>query len=112
MKLNNMTVQEPLNQNFKINPIEISKSERTASGRKVKDIIAVKDSFNLTYNGMKHADYIVFYNAFIAGNPVLFEYLDNDVAQIKTVYVTSIPRGIYQEKSAISHSITITLEEV
>jgi hypothetical protein len=112
MKINNIIVQAPLAENFKINPVEQCKTARTASGRLVKDVIAVKDNFSLTYKGLKFSDYKTFYDAFIVGNPVAFNYEDNGAEKSSTVFIISMPRGIYQDVSTISHSITITMEEV
>jgi len=112
MKINNISVQAPLAENFKVEPVEHCKTARTASGRLVKDIIAVKNKFSLTYRGLKYNDYKVFYDAFILGNPVGFSYEDNGLEKTATVFIMSMPRGIYQDVSTVSHSITITMEEV
>lgn len=112
MKINNIEVQAPIAGNFKITPVELSKIVTMASGKTVKEVIRIKDRFSLTYKGLKYRDYAIFYNAFMMGIPVAFEYLDNEIEKTATVYITSMPRGIYQEVSSVSHSITITLEEV
>lgn len=112
MKINNITVQVPLATNFIINPVEYSRTDRTASGRMVKDIIAIKRSFVLKYNGLRYTDYNTFLSLYTLGEAVPFIYEDNGVEVTAMVYITSIPRGIYQELSTISHGITITLEEV
>lgn len=112
MKINNIEVQAPIIQNFKIDAVEISISARTASARLVKDIIAIKNKFSLTYNGLRYADYKTFLDTYKVGSPVPFTYLDSDIEQTATVMITSMPRGIYQEKSTISHSVTIVMEEV
>ncbi|MDW5300760.1 MAG: hypothetical protein SA378_11600 [Sedimentibacter sp.] len=112
MKINNITVQAPLAENFKINPVEQCKTTRTASGRLVKNVIAIKNNYSLTYKGLRYSDYQTFLNVFLAGNSVPFTYLDNDIERTATVFIMSMPRGIYQDKSTISHGVTITLEEV
>lgn len=112
MKISNITVQAPLAENFKIDPVEMCKTARTASGRLVKDIIAVKNKFSLTYRGLRYNDYKVFYDAFVLGNSVEFSYEDNGVEKTATVFIISMPRGIYQDVSTVSHNITITMEEV
>lgn len=112
MKINNIQVQAPIKGDFVIDPVEYSKMIRTASGRMVKDISNIKYNFTLNYVGLKYSDYSTFLNAYILGNPVLFEYEDNNINVHKTVYITSMPRGLYQDLSSISHSISIKLEEV
>jgi hypothetical protein len=112
MKINNISVQAPLAENFKINPVEHCKTARTASGRLVKNVIAVKNNYSLIYKGLRYSDYQIFLNLFLAGDSVSFTYLDNDIEKTVTVFIISMPRGIYQDKSTISHGVTITLEEV
>ena len=112
MKINNISVQAPISENFKINPIEISKKIRMASGKTVKEVVAIKNYFTLTYKGLRYRDYKIFYDAFIDGNPVRFTYEDNGIEKTDTVYIESVPRGIYQDVSSVSHNITITMEEV
>lgn len=112
MKINNQNVKAPQLQGFTITPFEISKTITMASGRTVKEVVAVKNKFSLAYERLMYSDYEVFYDAFISGEPVAFTYLDNDVEISTVAYITSVPRGIYQEKSIVSHGIAITLEEV
>jgi len=42
----------PKPDSFKISPIKIERTERTASGRLVKDVIAKKKQFQLSYKGL------------------------------------------------------------
>lgn len=42
----------PRPDSFKISPIKIERAERTASGRLVKDVIAKKKQFQLSYKGL------------------------------------------------------------
>jgi len=112
MKINNIIVQAPIKSNFTINPVEYATKARTASGKMVKDIIAIKRDFALNYNGLNYADYYTFLNIFTVGESVPFEYEDNNVNVTTEVYITAMPRGIYQELSNISFGISITLEEV
>ena len=91
--------------------IEISRSERTVTGRLVKEKITIKKRFSIPYNGLKPEEALIFINAFEAGKPVLFEYEDVRGIQTATVYVTGLPREIYSYKPRYTSNVTITLEE-
>jgi hypothetical protein len=110
MKLNGQTIPTP-RQNIAIEYIEISRSERTITGRLVKEKIAIKKRFSIPYNGLKPDEALIFINAFEAGKPVLFEYEDVRGTQTATVYVMSLPREIYSPKPQYTANVSITLEE-
>jgi hypothetical protein len=110
MKLNGQTIPTP-RQNISIEYIEISRSERTVTGRLVKEKITTKKRFSIPYHGLKPEQALIFINVFEAGKPVLFEYEDIRGAQTATVYVMSLPREIYSYKPNYTANITITLEE-
>ena len=97
---------------FKIEPMELSVSDRTASGRKVKDIIAVKDIFTLTYNGLFPDDMKTFTDIYKKGEAVSFIYKNENGIQNTMVHITSLPRELYTPRMELSKNITITLEEV
>jgi len=111
LKLNGTKIPTPEN-DVQIEEIEISAAERTASGRMVKDIIAIKNAYTLTYDGLLPADALTFINAFRSGEPVTFEYEDVEGLQTKQVYVQSLPRKIYNPKPEYTKDVTIVLEEV
>lgn len=110
MKLNGQTIPTPF-QNVAIDYIEISKSERTASGRLVKDIVTIKKQFSISYRGLKPSDAQIFIDAYELGEPVEFEYEDFEGTHNTTVYVVSLPREIYSPKPNYTANVTITLEE-
>jgi hypothetical protein len=110
MKLNGYTIPTP-RQNIAVEYIEISRSERTVTGRLVKEKITIKKRFSIPYAGLKPEEALIFINAFEAGKPVLFEYEDVRGAQTATVYVTGVPREIYSPKPNYTANVTITLEE-
>lgn len=97
---------------FVITPFEIAKYERTASGRLVKDVIAVKNKFTLQYDAFSAADADLFLEYYIAGKAVNFIYSDAGREKSATVYITDIPRELYIYDWQYSQNITITLEEV
>jgi hypothetical protein len=110
MKLNGYTIPTP-RQNIAVEYAEISRSERTVTGRLVKEKISIKKRFTLTYQGLTPDQALIFINAFEAGKPVLFEYEDVRGAQTATVYITGVPREIYSPKPNYTANVTITLEE-
>lgn len=110
MKLNGFVIPEP--EEMKVNPIEYGVNERTASGRRVKDITAVKKSFTLAYKGLKPATAAVFKNAYLTGVAVQFEYEDSDEPNPILVDITSLPYSILKYNPTLNQNVTITLEEV
>ena len=110
MKLNNIEILNP--DSFVISPIEISKSQRTASGRKVKDIVAVKHNYNLSYDAIDMDDLDVFISAFDIGTAVAIEYIQGNMTIIKQVFIESISRDVYQHDYQYSKKTAIQLEEV
>ena len=110
MKLNGYTIPTP-RQNIAVEYIEISRSERTVTGRLVKEKISIKKRFTLPYQGLTPEQALIFINAYEAGKPVPFEYEDIRGTQTTTVYVTSIPREIYSYKPRYTANVSITLEE-
>jgi len=91
---------------------EIAKADRTASGRLVKDIIAVKKKIQLKYDGLTAASFNLFRTYYEAGKPVNFIY--DEAGQTKTIqcYITEMPRQLFVHNTNYVSDITITLEEV
>lgn len=111
LKLNGTEIPTPEN-DIQIEEIEISRAERTASGRLVKDIIAVKKTYTLQYAGLLPSHALTFINAYRIGEPVTFEYEDVTGTHSVEVYIQSLPRSIYNPKPEYTKNIIITLEEV
>ncbi|MBM7624786.1 hypothetical protein [Sporohalobacter salinus] len=110
LKLNGTKIPSP-KEEVKIDPLEIAREDRMASGRKVKDIKTTKDTFTLDYDGLLPDDAMTFINAYRDGGPVTFEYEDVEGKQSKQVYIQPLPRKIYAPKPQYTKEITITLEE-
>lgn len=110
LKLNGQVIPTPRG-NIGIESIQISRTERTISGRMVKDIIANKKVFTLTYQGLTPEQALIFINAYESGRPVQFDYVDVHGPQRKIVYITSLPREIYTPRPQYTQNVTITLEE-
>lgn len=110
MKLNNVILPNP--KDFDIDPQKISRTDRTASGRLVEDIIAIKRHFKLRYKGIRHVGLNIFMDVYSSGLPATFAYLDGDKEEIAYVTIRSLPRGIYTELPTVSRDLVITLEEI
>lgn len=109
MKLNGTTIPKP--HSFDMDYEEIAKKERVASGKLVKDMVAIKRLYNLTYRGLKPNDMKAFINIFKTGKAVEFEYEDAEGTVIVNVSITSLPRSIYLCKPEYSLNVIITFEE-
>lgn len=91
---------------------EIAKADRTASGKLVKDIIAIKKKIQLKYDGLTAASFNLFRTYYEAGKPVNFIY--DEAGQTKKMqgYITEMPRNVFVHNTNFVSDITITLEEV
>lgn len=110
MTLDGQTIPTP-RKNISVTLTEISRSERTVSGKMVKDIIGFKRQFSISYSGLKPADAQIFINIYQTGEPVVFNYDDVQGQQTAIVYVVGLPREIYSYKPDYTANITISLEE-
>lgn len=111
MKLNSIEIPTP-SRPIKITPVRIERAERTASGRKVKDITATKRTFTLEYQGLSVSSMQIFANIYNAGEPILFEYTDYQGVKTATVDIVSLPSEIHKKNPSLSQNVSIVLEEV
>lgn len=110
MKLNGIEIPHPKKMN--INPVKLSVVSRTASGRRVEDLIATKRNFTLNYLGLKPLTLLLFKNIYFADKEVGFEYEDAQGIQTATVKMTTFPQELLKENLQYSQNVTIALEEV
>src|SRR5690606_2041352 len=110
LKLNGQTIPTP-RENITIEYIEISRTERTITGRMAKDIIAIKRRFTLTYQGLTSEQALIFLNVYRSGRPVTFEYIDVQGVQTARVYIMSLPREIFTPRPRYTQNVTIMMEE-
>jgi hypothetical protein len=103
-------IQEP--DGFSIDPFEIAREARTASGLLVKDIIAVKNRYTLSYEGFNPEDTIHIKDLLMSGQKLNFIYDDSGVEEQAYVYIKSFPRELFVHDYNYSKNITITLEEI
>lgn len=111
MKLNGLEIPTP-KERIKVEPVELGKSDRTASGRRVKDIKGIKNNYILSYQGLKASSMKIFKDVYLSGEAVPFEYENFEGNQSVVININSLPYSISKQNSALSQSITITLEEV
>lgn len=111
MKLDGKEIPKP-RENVGVDYIEIARTERTISGRLVKDIIAVKRKFSISYQGLKPEEALIFIDIYNSGRAVEFEFEDVQGIEKTTVYITSLPREIFIHKPQYTKNIMIGLEEV
>ncbi|WP_089610092.1 hypothetical protein [Dehalobacterium formicoaceticum] len=109
MKLNGYDIPAPIT--MSIDPFEIAKVNRTASGKYVKDVIAIKNKYSLSYKGLKPESMAVFRSAYEAGEAVDFIYNDDKGEHIVSVYITALTKDIPKYHSDLAQNVNITLEE-
>lgn len=82
----------PTPETFAIEPQQITREGRTASGRLVKDVIAVKQRFVLSYAGLTSEQAEVFRTEFDRNQFLSFKYPDRGETQTATVWFGVLPR--------------------
>lgn len=102
----------PRPERVSIEYIEISRKNRTASAKLVKDIIAIKQIFTISYKGLTTNNINMFLQIYQARKAVNFIYDDAGKVKSTMVYLTNFPRELFIPKPQYSKNITITLEEV
>jgi hypothetical protein len=110
MKLNGRTIPTP-RQNIAIEYVELSRSERTVTGRLVKEKIGIKKRFSIPYAGLKPDDAAFFANIYETGKPVEFEYESFKGIKTVSVYVVGFSGEIYSYKPQYTGNVTVLLEE-
>lgn len=102
----------PTPKTLDVEPFEIARTGRTASGKMTKDIIAIKKRFTLSYQGLGSASMKIFSDIYNAGQPVSLIYNDSEGEKTVSVYITSLPWKIPKQRPDLSQDVTITMEEV
>jgi hypothetical protein len=77
---------------FMINPIPIERRERTASGKLVKDIIAIKHEFILSYNALPPEPIKILKTEYNRHMVLNFIYPDIDGDEMVKIWFESFPR--------------------
>lgn len=95
-----------------VQTVDLSRRDRTASGRMVTDVIPVKSNYRLTYKGLSAATMKIFADIYKQGEAVSFIYDDSEGEKQVMVYITSLPREIFKKRPDLSQNVSITLEEV
>jgi len=101
----------PTPNGFSITTQEIAREGRTASGRLVKDIIAVKKVFTLEYNALTAEQVQTLLTEYERREFLSFIYPDRGQNRTATVWFAELPRELLL--TSIEHwgNFSITLEE-
>ena len=92
MKINDVEIKTPhkfLSRNFRIERVNT-----LANGKTVKEIIANKKKFNLSYNHILGADLKVILDLLFQNAFVTFEYIAEEGTEVKTVYSSDLSREL------------------
>lgn len=86
----------PSPQKFAITEREICREGRLASGKLVKDVIAVKRTFRLEYNILSATDLNTILTEYDRHTFLSFKYPDRGVTKTATVAFTEMPRELFR----------------
>lgn len=109
IKLGGIVIPSP--NSFSIRTYNIEHSERTASGRLVKDIIAVKRTFLLKYLGLNATEKAVFNTLKEKQDFLILDYLEGGEVKTATVWMNELPAEMVTMNPEEWEDITIKLEE-
>lgn len=101
---------------FIINEFKVEKAQRLANARLIKDTIATKHRFELTYPTITWADLNTILTAFEGSDEFFtFQYRDRGATQTATVAISELPRRLRFEDSVANNwlyqDVRIILEE-
>lgn len=105
-------VEMPAPENFDIEQREICRMERTASGRLVKDVIAVKKEIRLKYVALEKSDFLHIRRLYEDGQLVKVEYREAGVLHSIEAYVANLPRKVTTYDTNFVRDVEVLLEEV
>lgn len=101
---------------FIITPTRIERKERTANGTLVVDIIAIKNTYDLTYEDLTGAssgsEIKLWTDLYDAGSTFTLTYPQDGATISKTCWISELPRELYRETPEGWRNISITLEEI
>lgn len=97
---------------FRIELFEIARSDRTASGKLVKDIVALKHRFLLEYEALDASDINVFISLYSSGKELSFIYDDCGQEKTAKVSIVEFPRDLFIYDWQYSENISIAFEEI
>lgn len=105
-------VEMPSPESLSIEQNEICRTERTASGRMVKDVVAVKKAISLSYPALEIEQFSKIKFFYESGKLVKFEYVESGTPCEIEAYITNLPREIVVYDTDYVSDVKITLEEV
>lgn len=97
---------------FDLIPREICRMERTASGRMVKDIVAIKREIKLKYDALTKEDFLALRAIYERGTSAEVAYREASTTSKATMYITSLPRRIVTYDTDFVRDVDVTFEEV
>jgi len=100
----------PAPDDFDIDILEIAREDRTASGRKVKDIVAKKRIFGLAYKGLPTSDITILREEYDKEMPLSFLYEDEGQTKNAVVWFSRFKRKRLKTKDEY-WQVDIELEE-
>lgn len=86
------TIPEP--QSLEINEFDLENSRRLGGGKLVKELIATKKIFTLTYPVITWANLKLFRDAYQTNDAFTFIYEDQGATQSATVFISKLPRRL------------------
>lgn len=109
IKLGGVVIPSP--NSFSVRTYNIEHSERTASGRLVKDIIAVKRTFVLKYMGLNATEKAIFNTLKEKRDFLVLKYLEGGEVRRAIVWMNELPAEMVSMNPEEWEDITIELEE-
>lgn len=78
LTVGSLTLLSPKGRELKISNKQLARSERTASGKYVRDIIATKKKFSLSYELIDEPDRLIYKNFYDEENELVFRMYTGD----------------------------------
>jgi hypothetical protein len=103
-----------LGRKFAINPVELARVDRTASGRLVKDIIATKSIFDLKYSEIDGSDLTTYLDLYDLDDELVFRRYTSASSYVDyTVLMDPISQQrILATGDGLWEGVTVVLREV
>lgn len=109
------TLMTSIGRTVSVSDIELSRQERTASGKLVKDIITVKKKITLSYSYITGTDLDIFLDLYDLKTTLSCKIYDALLSTLKTYSVLISPidyERVLIEDSGLFSGVQIVLEEV
>ena len=101
----------PYPNEFYIMTFNIERSDRTASGRLVKDIVTVKRQFTLRYRNLSGSEMALFSSLKAKNEFLVLKWYENDEQKSAVVWLNELPGSMVTIVPEEWEDVTIELEE-